>query len=276
MMRTTPADATASRSELRQLRLDGRSVEYRVLGAGPNLVLVHGLSGSWRWWSPLLERLSHAYRLHLVELPRLGRIRAGEIAAWLGRFLDAVELRRVDVVGHSLGGLVATELAVHQPDRIRRLVLVAPAGVPCGRGILGRSLPLIEELYGVRVQLPTIVADAFRTGPVSLLHGIVYVWERDVRAELGDVRAPTLLVWGDRDKLVPTGVAEEWQRLLPRSQLVRLPCGHVPMWEAPEELARSLLAFLGDQLPDDLGDEMRMREGDRMSLAGHDDESPVR
>ena len=195
--------------------------------------------GGRRLWRGLRSRS----RLHLVELPRLGRLRAGEMAPWLGRLLDAVGLGRVDVLAHSLGGLVATELAMEQPDRVRRLVLVAPAGVPCGRGVLGRTLPLLEELYDVRTWLPTIIGDAVRTGPVSLVHGVVYVWERDIRAELGAVRAPTLLVWGDRDRLVPARVAEEWQRLLPRSRLVRLPCGHVPMWEAPRELASCVLAL---------------------------------
>jgi pimeloyl-ACP methyl ester carboxylesterase len=264
------------RMELRRVEVDGRPVRCRVVGQGEDLVVVHGLSGSWRWWSPLAEKLAERSRLHLVELPRLGRLRAGELAGWLGRLLDAVGLGRVDVLAHSLGGLVATELAMEQPDRVRRLVLVAPAGVPCGRGVLERTLPLIEELYDVRTRLPTIIGDAVRTGPVSLVHGVVYVWERDIRAELGAVRAPTLLVWGDRDRLVPEQVAEEWQRLLPRSRLVRLPCGHVPMWEAPRELASCVLGFLGDQLLDDPGEQLGLRVGDGVGLAGDDDEAATR
>jgi pimeloyl-ACP methyl ester carboxylesterase len=262
--------------ELRRVEVDGRPVRCRVVGDGEDLVVVHGLSGSWRWWSPLVERLAERCRLQLVELPRMGRLRAGELAPWLGRLLDVLGLDRVDVLAHSLGGLVATELATEQPNRVRRLVLVAPAGIPCGRGVLGRTLPLLEELYDVRTRLPTIVGDAVRTGPVSLVHGAVYIWERDIRAELGTVRAPTLLVWGDRDRLVPAHVAEEWQRLLPRSRLVWLPCGHVPMWEAPRELAICVLGFLGDQLLHDPGEEAGMRVGDRVRLASNDDETPPR
>lgn len=262
--------------QLRRVEVDGKPVRHRVVGRGEDLVVVHGLSGSWRWWSPLVERLAEHSRLHLVELPRLGRLRAAELAPWLGRLLDAVGLPRVDVLAHSLGGLVAAELAMEQPDRVRRLVLVAPAGIPCGRGVVGRALPLIEELYDVRTRLPTIIGDAVRTGPVSLGYGIAYVWERDIRAELSAVQAPTLLVWGDRDRLVPARVAEEWRRLLPRSRLVRLPCGHVPMWEAPRELATCVLDFLDDQLLDDLGEQAGMGVGDRVRLAGDDDESAAR
>jgi pimeloyl-ACP methyl ester carboxylesterase len=262
--------------ELMHVEVDGRPARLRVTGSGPDIVVVHGLSGSWRWWSLLLEPLAARHRLHLVELPRLGRLRAGELAPWLGRLLDAAGLGPVDLVGHSLGGLVAAELAVARPERVRRLALVAPAGIPCGRGLLGRSLPLLEELYGVRAELPTIVGDALRAGPTSLLHGAVYVWERDLRAEVGAIRAPTLLVWGERDRLVPARVAEEWQAQLPHARFVQLPCGHVPMWEAPDELASSLLDFLGEQLADDAGDQVGLRIGDGVRLAGDDHQATSR
>jgi pimeloyl-ACP methyl ester carboxylesterase len=259
--------------EVRQVELGGRATRYRVVGSGTDLVVVHGLSGSWRWWLPLFERLQSRHRLHVVELPHLGRVRAGEITPWLESLLDAAGLDRVHLMGHSLGGLLATELALRQPDRVGRLVLVAPAGIPCGRGVLRRSVPLLAELFDVRAQLPTIAADALRTGPVSLMHGVAYIWERDLRAELPSVRTPTLLVWGERDRLVPSRIADEWRRLLPQSQLVRLPCGHVPMWEAPVELATCVLDFLGDELSHDVGDELGARVGDRVGLAGNDHEA---
>ena len=112
--------------------------------------------------------------------------------------------------------------------------------------------------------------------PVSLLHGVSYIWERDLHAELGAVQAPTLLVWGERDRLVPARVAEEWQRLLPRSRLVLVQGGHVPMWEAPGELADCILAFLDDELPDDAAEEDGLRVRDRVGLAGQHDKSAPR
>jgi pimeloyl-ACP methyl ester carboxylesterase len=258
------------------LEVDGVPVDYRVAGAGRDLLVLHGLSGSWRWWTRVVELLEPHLRLHFVGLPKLGRVRAGEIAPWLSRFLDAAGLEAVDVVGHSLGGLLAAELAAQHPDRVRRLVLVAPAGISCDRGVLQRSLPLFGELLDVGGRLPTIVGDAVRTGPVSLVHGVAYVWERDLRPELHAVAAPTLLVWGDHDRLVPARIAEEWQRLLPESRLVRLHCGHVPMWSAPDELAAGMLAFLGEELTDDSRDEAGLGEVHRVGLARDDDEPAVR
>ena len=264
--------------EFRETEVDGRRVRYRGTDTGDRpLVLVHGLAGSWRWWSPLFESLAERRRIYVVDLPRLRRgIPAAELSAWLGRWLDAVGLERVDIAGHSLGGLVAAELAADGQERTRRLVLVAPAGIPCGRGILGRALPLLGELYDIRASLPMIAADALRTGPFAVARGVAFVSKSDLRTELRTVRAPTLLVWGDRDRLVPVRFADEWHRMLPDSRLARLPCGHVPMLEAPHELAACMLSFLDDELADDSCDQLGTRVVDGMRLAGHEDEPTAR
>src|SRR5262249_11799538 len=161
-------------------------------------------------------------------------------------------LDRVDLAGHSLGGLVAAELAARSPERARRLVLVAPAGIPCGRSIVARALPLVGTLVGLRGWLPMVVTDALRMRPVGVVRGIAFVSKCDLRTELPSVRAPALIVWGERDHLVPLWVAEQWQRVLPGSRLVLLRCGHVPMLESPGELTASVLSFLDEELTHDL------------------------
>ena len=204
----------------------------------------------------------------MLDLPRLGRrVRASELVVWLGRWLRAVGLEEVDLVGHSLGGLVAAELAATRPHRLRRLALVAPAGIVFGRGLFGQSLRLVATLYELRKQFPTIVGDALRTGPLDIMRGAVFASDRDLRAELAAVRTPSLLVWGEHDRLVPTRIAEDWQEALPGSRLVLLPCGHVPMWEVPDELAACLLSFLEEQLANELPDEVRPRVVDGVGLA---------
>lgn len=247
-----------------------------VVGSGEPLVLVHGLAGSWRWWSPVLERLARVRRVHAIDLPRRrGSVPAPELSAWLAQRLDEAGLDRVDLAGHSLGGLIAAELAALRPERVRTLVLVAPAGIPCGRSVPGRSIPLVETLYDVRRSLPLVVSDALRAGPLRLAHGIAYVSSRDLRAELGEVSAPTLLVWGERDRLVPLWVAEEWQRLVPHARLELLPCGHVPMLEQPGAVADRIEAFFREQLPNDAGDGRGLREVDGVGLARDDDQPGI-
>jgi pimeloyl-ACP methyl ester carboxylesterase len=258
--------------DLREVEVGGRRTRYRVTGAGEPVVLVHGLAGSWRWWSPLLPSLAERRRVYVVDLPRL---RGTELSAWLEGWLDAAELERVDLAGHSLGGLVVAELAARSPQRARRLVLVAPAGIPCGRGVIARTPPLVGALYAIRRSLPMVAGDALRTGPLALMRGIVFVSTRDLRTLLPRVHVPTLLVWGEHDELVSIRVADEWRRHLPDVRFVGLRCGHVPMLETPRELAAHMLHFL-DKVADDPGDQVGPREMDGVGLVLHEDESPPR
>ena len=263
--------------EVRELVVDGSPAAYRVAGDGEPVVLVHGLSGSWRWWGSVLEPLTERRCVYVPDLPRLGRrLPAAELTGWFGRWLDAAGLERVDLVGHSLGGLIAAELAGEQPRRARRLALIAPAGIPCGTSLLSRSARLAGTLYDLRRWLPTVVGDALRAGPLSLLRGALFASERDLTVDLASIRAGTLLVWGDDDRLLPERIAAEWLQVLPGARLVRLHCGHVPMWEAPRELASCLLAFLDEELADDLGDEVGSRVVRGVRLIGEDDQPTLR
>jgi len=263
--------------EVRKLAVEGTPIAYRVAGQGEPVVLVHGLSGSWRWWQPVLEPLAERRRVHVLDLPRLGtRLPAEELTGWLGRWLDAAALERVDLIGHSLGGLIAAELAAAEPERVNRLALVAPAGIPCGNNVLSRGARLLGTLYDVRGRLPTVVGDAIRVGPFSLLRGALFVSDRDLSVELASIQARTLLVWGEDDRLLPARIAAEWQRVLPASRLVRLQCGHVPMWEAPGELASCLLAFLDEELLDDACDQIRPGVVHGVPFTGDDDEPSAR
>jgi pimeloyl-ACP methyl ester carboxylesterase len=261
----------------RYVVVDGRSVRYVEGGAGEPLLLVHGLAGSSRWWSALIEPLAARRHVYAVDLPRFVRgFESADLGTWLSRFLDAIGQERVDVVGHSLGGLAATELAAGFPARVRRLVLVAPAGISCGRSFVGRALPLLHELADIRGSLPIVVGDALRTGPLGIARGIAFVWTHDVRPTLPAVRAPTLLVWGENDRLVPARIAAEWHELLAGSRIEHVPRGHVPMLEAPRELADCILEFLAEEPANDVGDELRTRVVNGMGLAGNGDESAAR
>jgi pimeloyl-ACP methyl ester carboxylesterase len=259
------------------VEVDGRAARFTVAGSGDSVVLVHGLGGSRRWWSPLMPALAVHRRVYALDLPRPSRgTPPSGWSTWLASWLDCVGLERADVVGHSLGGIVAAEFAAAYPKRLRRLVLVAPAGIPCGRGLIGRALPLAGALADLGGWLPMVVSDAVRAGPVAVVRAISFVSTRDLRTELSAVRAPTLLLWGDRDRLVPVRVADEWQRILQASRIVYVSCGHVPMLEAPEKVSAEILSFLGEEVEHDVGNEVRAGVVDGMRLPGHHNESPVR
>ena len=244
---------SAPELEVREVAADGRRARWRFAGEGKPLVLLHGLSGSWRWWRPLLGPLAERYRVHLVGFPR--GVAPGAAAEWTARALDELELAPLRLVGHSLGGLLAAQVAARRPTRTTRLALVAPAGLPSGRGLLGHGLPLAALLRAAPPALLAAVArDAAAAGPVSLLRGARYAVGADLRPELRAITAPTLLLWGERDPLVPVRLASSWRRELRDVRVVVVPgAGHVPMFDAPAEVADALLSFLEDEGGDAVG-----------------------
>ena len=239
------------RLERQAVQVDGVPVRWRSVGSGPPLVLVHGLAGSWRWWRPVLPALAAERRVHLLDLPGFGGIphmRRFDLDAalgWLARWSSAAEIGPADVVGHSLGSLVCTRLAALHPECVRRLVLVAPAGI-AGRTPLETTGPLLRALLAARPSFLALLArDALRSGPVSIVSAAFAVLAADVRSDLAAVGTPVLLLLGEHDPLVPTQNAEELARGLPHAEIrVLAGAGHVPMSDRPDEFSRELLRFL--------------------------------
>lgn len=228
----------------------GRRCRWRQAGSGPPLVLVHGLAGSWRWWRPVLPTLAAEHSVLLVDLPGFGglpRVRSFDVDAaveWLADWSHAAELGPADVVGHSLGGLLCARLAARHPETVRKLVLVAPAGLP-GRTAAASTTPLLRVLLASRPRLLALLArDALRSGPVTIATAALAVLASDVRGDLAGVRSPTLVLLGRNDHLVPLADAQELARALPDGRVRVLEAGHVPMAEQPGELSRELLEFL--------------------------------
>src|SRR4051794_39932286 len=140
------------RLERRRAEIRSATIAYEVAGAGPPVVLVHGLSGSTRWWRRNIGALTPHQRVYVVDLIGFGASRArhpfalSEAASFLARWLDHLGLERVSVVGHSMGGLIAAELAADAPDRVDRLVLVDPAALPFETGLVAHAISLVHEL----------------------------------------------------------------------------------------------------------------------------------
>ena len=237
-------------TRVRTALVGGRRCRWREAGSGPPLVLVHGLAGSWRWWRQVVPTLAAERTVLLVDLPGFGglpRARRFDLdgsVEWLAGWWEQAELGAADVVGHSLGGLLCARLAARHPETVRRLVLVAPAGLP-GRTAVGATAPLLRALLASRPRFLALLAlDAARSGPVTIGTAALAVLAADLRADLASVRAPTLVLRGRKDHLVPHAHAEELARAQPDGRVRVLEAGHVPMVEQPEELSRELLGFL--------------------------------
>jgi pimeloyl-ACP methyl ester carboxylesterase len=237
------------------VRIGGAPVRYRVAGAGPPVMLVHGLAGSWRWWQPIAEPLASQLRLYVVDLPGFGsgrrrRFTLADAPSFLRSMLAALELERVHLVGHSLGALLCARTAARAHDTVDRLVLIAPAGFLPKRRLIRYCLPLAAALRRTRPAfLRVVLADSLRAGAPTLYRASTELL-RDVSppGELAAISCPTLLIWGDQDPLVPPRIAERFLRAIPNAQLAQIAhAGHTPMAERPREVADAILHFLNDR-----------------------------
>lgn len=250
------------RLEHRTVEALGHTITYQTAGAGEPVVLVHGLAGSTRWWRYNVPALAEQYAVYLVNLPGFGSFRRrgprfalAEAAGWLAAWTDAAGVGPCHLVGHSMGGFLAVRLAAGWPGLVRRLVLVAPALIGSGGPLLRYLPPLV--LAGLRARptfLPVLALDTLRAGPRTILRAARDLLSEDARADLDAVRAPTLLVWGLRDPLVPPSLGELLRAALPAAEFLALPrAGHVPQFDQPEAFNAAVLAFLnGVQEPDAL------------------------
>jgi len=234
----------------------GREIPYWITGTGPPVVLLHGLGGSSRCWMPSLADLALTHRLVLLDWPGFGRLRRlhrdfalEQATSWLAEWLEAVALRRIDLVGHSMGGYVAARFAARFPEVVERLVLVAPAGIPSGRSLLRHVLALPRgSRQHTLASLRLLARDMLRTRPGLALRVARDLLAADVRPALGAIRAPTLVAWGAGDAVLSPATGEVFRGLVPDCELVTLEgTGHLPMIHRPREFSAVVAAFLAGQ-----------------------------
>ena len=148
-----------------------------------------------------------------------------------------------------MGGYICMWIAAHAPEVVSRLVLVAPAVRPHVRSVAGYFVPL---LVGVRYVMPSFLPilffDALRAGPLTLWRTTRDLIALDVQKEIQAVSAPTLLVWGENDTLVPSSLAYILHKEIAQSSVVLLKkAGHVCMYDRAREFNAAVLKFLQDE-----------------------------
>ncbi len=258
----------------------GASIRVFTAGEGSPLLLVHGFGGA-AWNFDELAPLLTGRRLIIPDLPGHGGsppLPAPSIAGFadvLAELLDAEGVARADVLGHSLGGAVALRLAMRRPERVRRLILAAPAGISSatrraaltiglvgviqpGRlaglcaGRIARSRRLRRlvfeplevsnsEAFSERavhgfLRAPTLHSDALGAG--------LALSADDPRRDLDRVRSPVLVLCGARDRQVPIEDGFEYARRLGGQFRAIADCGHLLIGERPDACARAVLEFL--------------------------------
>lgn len=261
--------------------IDGQPLHYLRAGSGPPMLLLHGLLGGSFCWRLNLDALSRRHTIFAVDLPGLGgeapqdldcsmTTQAHRVLALLAK----LDLENVDVVGASWGGAIAMFLA-SQSRRVRSMVLAAPVNpwsdfgsgrISFFKGRVGGALlritwpvsrPVhriaVERMYGDprRVPAGTIEGYSARIMQPGKVHSILNSlrnWQDDVNAlsqAIPRITAPSLLIWGTRDRAVDLRSAEQLRRALHASELKVIEgAGHLPFEETPDEFNRLVLDFV--------------------------------
>jgi 2-hydroxy-6-oxonona-2,4-dienedioate hydrolase len=236
---------------LQAVRLRRRSIAHAATGSGPPVFLLHGLAGSSRWWQPQVAGLAQHHTVHLVDLIGFGASSRqpfvlAEASAQLVELMDRLNIDRASFVGHSLGGLVAADMAASRPERVARLILVNSAAMP----FTGKRSRHVRNLLRALSQMPLrvvplAVRDWLRAGPLVILSAGGQILASDLRQRLGRIEAPTLVAWGERDPLIPLDAGLKLARAIPRARLAIIEgAGHNPPWQRPEAMRSLLEVFL--------------------------------
>ena len=283
---------------LQHIRIHGHDVGYRMAGQGPTVLLIHGMAGSSRTWRDVMPRLAEHFTVvapdllgHGESAKPLGDYSLGAHASGLRDLLSALGIQKATLVGQSLGGGVAMQLAYQHPGVAERLVLVSSGG-------LGRDVSRLLRLFtlpGIEYVMPAlfpsavrergdVVVDRLTRWGIRAPH-LAEMWRayaslseaENRRAFVKTLRAvvdpggqtvsakdrlyltsalPTMIVWGDRDPIIPVRHAHDAHELMPGSRLeIFENAGHFPHVEFPGRFTDVLEDFLATTEPHQSGFE---------------------
>jgi pimeloyl-ACP methyl ester carboxylesterase len=277
--------------ELKTVEVDGVPMNYVDVGTDSGdhepAVLVHGLGGQWQNWLENIPRLALDRRVVAMDLPGFGLSPEpddddGISIPRYGRFVnglcDELGLRDVELVGNSMGGYIAAEVAIQFPERVNRLVLVSAAGISSAETLeapiltagrvatalttntaarhrwiaarpLGRHLSLALVARYPRLLKPDLAYEGFfkGAGKPGFDDALRASLDYDFRERLPEVKVPTLIVWGEKDSIIPVRDADEYERLIGDSRkVVMRDTGHIPMAERPIAFNDVLVDFLAE------------------------------
>jgi pimeloyl-ACP methyl ester carboxylesterase len=249
----------------------GRKIAYYEAGKGSTVILIHGLGADSRHWAANIDALAGNFQVIALDMIGYGqsdkplmRYTAGNFSDYLHGFMQALKIPKASLVGNSLGGWVALDLAIRHPQMVEKLVLVDSAG-------LHPTVPLKMPEGGLKALSPLNTHwffdlmeanKAWATtdlGPNSferhVQNGDSYTVASTVAEiitghdfedkKLGKVHVPTLIVWGRDDLLIPLPMGEALHQGIAGSQMIVIDgTGHIPMVGKPVEFNQAVIKFL--------------------------------
>ena len=241
-----------------------------------SVVMVHGFGASADNWNRMAARIGKHYRVIAPDLPGWGESTRVTSASYsypvqverLHRFIEQMGLRRFHLMGHSMGGGIASRYAAQYPDEVITLTAIAPHGIPepepsdlaqsVARGdnwLVPTTVPgvdrLLDKCFAKRPYIPgpvvkylaqEVIGRAEKTGKIF---DEIQLNDPPLAAKLEHIKAPTLIIWGDQDRLIHVSAAQIFNKGIKNSEMLILPgTGHMPLMENPRQCVETWQAFI--------------------------------
>ncbi|MFD2514414.1 alpha/beta fold hydrolase [Pontibacter locisalis] len=269
----------------RFVSIDGANLHYRDEGKGTPIILLHGTAASLNTWDGWTSELSKDHRVLRLDLPGFGLTGRNETDTYtiayysdlVLHFMDKMGIEQAHLAGSSLGGQIAYDFAASHPERVQKLILVSPTGVTNANDktismpflmaqtpVLKESLKYITPRFIVEKSLKEVYGDDSRLTDeaITLSHDLLLregnreafilrmnTVDADNLSKLTQVKAPTLILWGEADAWVPATNAARFKQDIKGAQLITYAgAGHIPMEELPEETVRDAVRFLQNKI----------------------------
>ncbi len=280
--RPRPIPVEALRTDGKFITVEGLRIHYRTAGSGPPLILIHGIGASVFAWRLVFDQFARDYTVYALDLkghglsdkPSSGDYSPFGMADLIARFMDALDIGPAKIIGLSMGGAIGAALAIRHPSRVERLVLISAAGyalnyhvmpllirfasAPIGSTVAAfmlrqRSLLTLylRNCYydADRMCTPDVIDGYFMPLLTPGSGGVVPLLARDfgqtsLAHRLKEIAAPTLIIWGRYDAVIPLHWGYRFQQDIANAQLVVFPkCGHCPHEEEPQRFLEVVNSF---------------------------------
>jgi len=289
-MNTTPMAQLKMKyadAESEIIQLDDMNIHYKDEGNGPVLILLHGVCASLHTWDGWTERLKGHYRILRLDIPGFGLTGPAPDTSYykienavnlFEKIVAAMKLEKFYLAGNSLGGYIAWNYTLKNPDKVEKLILVDSVGFPqdlpgllafasnpiirpYARHIMPRFLfdGAVDQVFGDKSKVTTALKDryfdlAMREGNKSSYVDVftemrLLCKNENLSKGIKDIKTPTLVMWGTKDEWIPFKYFESWKKEMPNAKFIQYEgAGHTPMEERPDETARDADLFLSGKM----------------------------
>jgi 2-hydroxy-6-oxonona-2,4-dienedioate hydrolase len=264
---TQPAHEPHTKRQVTLTGVSGKRIHADVIerGDGPPVVFLHGLVGLNEHWGRVVDRVCHRSRCVTLEMPLLSLrgvdCSLSAVSAMTMQFLDREIGEPAVLVGNSFGGHVALRVTHERPELVNALVLAGSSGL-IERTVV-KGAPVRPSREWLVEKIGELFYDKSKMNPDDVERAHVLLNERggaramvklsktarrdNMTDDLGDIKQPTLLIWGREDVVTPPSAGQGFMELMPDARLCWLDgCGHAPMIESPEPFGEAMLGFFDE------------------------------